>query len=424
MFDEALMMTAASHIFKKTTNVLILQGDWEGGISNVALDLMASGVEVAKVVLNAADWIYKRRGVQTVEYDRPFEEFEDWLNDYVLTHNVDCIVIYNQYRPYNEVGWDLAMKLGIECVVLELGLLRPDFCTIYTRELDHFGYLSREWERVMSGELDLPELESVPKLARVRVMTKMKQFAAFFLFSRVMALFFRRYTHYIDQRGQGFWYHFYALLIAGIRFQGRAGHDRYNIRFRSEWDANFYFVPLQVHTDSQITRRSEFESIEVFIDEVVASFTAHAPQGTKLVFKVHPMDRGYKDYSKKIKEMNRKLGGDRIHYVDRVQLPLALAHCRGCVTVNSSVGLSAVIHRKKTICLGEAAFDLEGLSYQGGLDDFWAADFSPKEELVDNFLRLLKLTSQAQGVLFQKLYNVKGHCKIVWPRLFGGLFRR
>ena len=33
---------------------------------------------------------------------------------------------YNQYRPYNQIGWDLAKELDIECIVLELGLLRPD----------------------------------------------------------------------------------------------------------------------------------------------------------------------------------------------------------------------------------------------------------------------------------------------------------
>ena len=134
------------------------------------------------------------------------------------------------------------------------------------------------------------------------------------------------------------------------------------------------------------------------------------------------MDRGYKDYHKKIKAINRRLGSKRVHYVDRVSLPLALKHSRGCVTINSSVGLSTVIHRKKTICLGESAFDLKGLTYQGDLDDFWEADFKPAAKDVNDFLKLLKYTSQAQGVLFQKLYNVKGYSKIAWPKLFAPLF--
>ena len=415
-------MTAFMNFIQKPTNALILQADWEGGMSHVAMDMMENDVQVTKVILNAADWIYRKRGVPTVSFDRPFEEFEEWLRRYISKNDIDCIILYNQYRPYNKVGWDLAEELGLECIVLELGLLRPDFCTIYSRRLNHFSFLSEQWKLVRLGELDLNEPIEVQHLARMRTMAKMKQFATNFLFSRIMAIFFRRYTYYIDQRCQGVWYHLYAAAVSGLRYQGRVKHDCYNIRFVSEWDKKYYFVPLQVHTDSQITQRSDFESIESFIDQVVESFVANAPAWTKLIFKVHPMDRGYKDYHKKIKAINRRLGSKRVHYVDRVSLPLALKHSRGCVTINSSVGLSTVIHRKKTICLGESAFDLKGLTYQGDLDDFWEADFKPAAKDVNDFLKLLKYTSQAQGVLFQKLYNVKGYSKIAWPKLFAPLF--
>jgi len=417
-----LPMASFSDLIHKPANSLILQADWEGGLSHVAMDLIRNGMRVTKVVLNTADWIYKKRGVPTVSYDKPFENFEKWLREYISQHNVDCIILYNQYRPYNQVGWDVAEELGLECIVFELGLLRPDFCTIYNRDCDHFAYLSKQWELIKRGELTVGKSDDVQQLARMRTMTKMKQFAAFFLFSRVMAICFRQYTHYIDQRGQGIWHHLYCAIVSGLRYQGRVKHDRYDVKFASSWDKKYYFVPLQVHTDSQITKRSDFESIEDFIDVVVGSFIANAPVGTKLVLKVHPMDRGYKDYHKKIKALNREIGGNRIHYVDRVQLPLALGHCLGCITINSSVGLSGVIHRKKTICLGESAFGLEGLTYQGELDDFWQSDFEPISEDVDNFLNILKHTSQAQGVLFQKLYSVKGYCKIAWPDLFKPLF--
>ncbi len=418
-------MTTFSKLIQKPENALILQADWEGGITHVANDLIDNGVNVTKVVLNAADWIYTRKELPTVSYDHPFEEFESWLRCYIAENGVDCIILYNQYRPYNKVGWDLAEELGIQCVVLELGLLRPDFCTIYTRDFDHFTYLAEQWGRVMSGEISPEKSVDNQRLARMRTTAKMKQFAAFFLFSRLMAIIFRRYTHYIDQRGQGIWHHLYAAVVSGLRYQGRMKDDRYNIKFSSEWNGAFYFVPLQVHTDSQITQRSQFTSIDYFIDDVVASFLKHAPKGTKLVFKVHPMDRGYKDYHKKIKAINQSIGGKkRIYYVDRINLPLALEHCRGCITINSSVGLSALIHSKKTICLGEAAYNLAKLTYQGELADFWRSDFEPKKKDVEYFINLLKLTSQAHGVLFQRLYSAKGNCKIIWPQLFSHIFHK
>jgi len=189
LFRSSTMIPLSIHP-QKPVNALILQGDWEGGLSNVAIDLIENDVNVVKVVLNAADWIYKKRGISTVNFDRPFEEFETWLRSYITENSVDCLILYNQYRPYNQVGWDLAEELNIECLVLELGLLRPDFCTIYTRELDHFSFLSEQWKLLKDGRLCIGEPEEVQHLAKMRTMAKMKQFAVFFIFSRIMAIFF------------------------------------------------------------------------------------------------------------------------------------------------------------------------------------------------------------------------------------------
>jgi len=407
---------------EKPTKALILQGDWEGGISHVAIDMIANGIEVTKVVLNAADWIYSYRKIPTVSFDQPLAEFEAWLRNYIAEHQIDCILIYNQYRPYNQIGWDVAKELGLECLVLELGLLRPDFCTIYSEKFDHFSYLRSEWVRLEQSNVKLDDPEVPAQLAKMKTLTKMKQFAAFFLFSRVMAIFFRKYVHYTDQRGQGFFHHLSALVMSGLRYQGRIKQSRYNEIFATELSEKYYFVPLQVHCDSQILKRSTYSGMEDFIEHVVGSFYKHAPADTKLVLKVHPMDRGYKDYHKKIEEINSRHKDHRVIYIDRVHLPTVLDHCLGCVTVNSSVGLSALIHKKKLVCLGEAAFDLDQLTFQGSLDDFWSADFKPSTVKIKNFINLLKLTSQANGTFFQKLYSTKGHCKINWPTMFKSYF--
>jgi len=70
----------------KPKNAIILQGDWEGGISHVALDMMSNGVDVTKVILNCADWIYNYRKVPTVTFDQPLGSFKDWLRDYITKH--------------------------------------------------------------------------------------------------------------------------------------------------------------------------------------------------------------------------------------------------------------------------------------------------------------------------------------------------
>jgi capsule polysaccharide modification protein KpsS len=407
---------------KQLNNALILQGDWEGGLTNFALDLIDRGSNVTKVLLHAGDWIYKWKGVPTVNYDAPLEDFEQWLRSYVIEHKVDSIILYNQYRPYNQIGWDVAKELGLECIVLELGLLRPDFCSIYSRERNHFDYLEKRWDKVLKKGKELSPPEKPAQLARMSTPCKMTQFGLYFLFSRLMATIVRQYTHYRDQRTLNVWHHLVANIKGALRFQGRKKQSCFDKIFAGKWSGKYYFVPLQVHTDSQITIRSNFKSMEEFIHLVVDSFKLHAPKGTKLVFKVHPMDRGYKDYHQLIKKLREEVGGHRILYLDRIHLPTALENARACITVNSSVGLSALIHNTPLITLGEAAFNLKGLTYQDTLDSFWQQHGQVSKKNVNNFVALLKQTSQAQGTFYQRLYSSPGRCKIAWPADFAPLF--
>lgn len=404
------------------SNALILQGDWEGGLSNFALDLMDAGKKVSKVILHASDWIYKRRGIPTMSFDAPIELFEDWLHNQIKQHGIDCIILYNQYRPYNLIGWNLAKELDIECIVLELGLLRPDFCSIFSRSCDQFDYLAQKWNAVLHEKQSLRTPDKPPQLGSMSTPCKMTQFAIYYSFSRFMAVFARQYRHYIDQRKLDYSYHLAAGIRAALRFQGRDRQHRYDAIFSNEWSGKYYLVPLQVHTDSQITERSNFESMEEFIRHVVDSFEKHAPPDTKLVFKVHPMDRGYTDYHHLIESLQAKAGEHRILYLDRIHLPTALEHARACITINSSVGLSALMHETPVITLGDAAYDLKGLTYRGELDDFWTQQGTVNETNIHNFVALLKQTSQAQGTLYQRLYAAPGRCKIAWPEEYTNLF--
>ena len=73
----------------------------------------------------------------------------------------------------------------------------------------------------------------------------------------------------------------------------------------------FFLVPLQVYNDAQITVHSDYESVCGFIDHLMRSFSSALKRseaigqalpsgfssldGHVLVFKHHPMDRGYRN---------------------------------------------------------------------------------------------------------------------------------
>src|SRR5688572_30159431 len=109
----------------KKHKVLIVQGDWEAGMSRLALDLKDAGHEVGKVFFCAPDFIYKIRGIRTHLFRKPLEDFDLWLRELVSVEGYDTFFLYNHYRPYNQVAWNMAAELDMGCYVFELGLIRP-----------------------------------------------------------------------------------------------------------------------------------------------------------------------------------------------------------------------------------------------------------------------------------------------------------
>jgi capsular polysaccharide export protein len=419
------MLGKQTHSNRPPNHVLILQGDWEGGLTKVAKDLQANGTKVSKVLFEPCDLRYKLCGIISEKFDAPLSGFSDWLSQKIDELDIDCLLIYNEYRPYNRRGFDLAKEKNIQCIVLELGLLRPDFISIYSRERDLFDYLQNRWHELEISGDELEDIEEPKKFRSSSTTYKIRQFAIAYLCNRFITFFFQQFKHYEDQRKMDFIHHFSAGVKSQLRFHRRAKQKRFDKILESKWSKGYYLIPLQVHCDSQIKERSKFQGsspIEDFIVHVVDSFEKHAPENTKLIFKVHPIDRGYADYAKFIENLGKRFNKERLYYLDRISNPIALKNARGCVMINSSMGISALLHGTPVKTLGKASFDLPELTFQGSLDDFWTQASSPDPMRVKNFINLLKLTSQGQGTFYQKIFDVKGESKIKWPKEFSYLF--
>jgi capsule polysaccharide modification protein KpsS len=395
--------------------ILIVQGDWEAGMSRLALDLKDAGHEVAKVMFCAPDLIYRFKGIHTHLFLKPLADFESWLRELIATEHYDTFFLYNHYRPYNQIAWNLAEEKGLGCHVFELGLIRPNCVTVFSNKTQPLPTMAEAWTQVLSGLRTPKQAETPPELCQVSTPAKLFSFCTNFVLSRITSPLF---PNFVDQREMKLGGHLKHGLIHLWRFIERSRDCEFDSLFASELSGHYYAAPLQVHSDTQITQCSDFKSIEQFIKVVVRSFENHAPPDTKLVFKVHPMDRGYKDYTDLIAGLDHRLGGGRIFYVDRVHLPTLLSHSRGVVNINSSVGISGLVHHVPVITLGKAVYDLPELTFQDGLDAFWTCAHKPKSARVKHFINLLLETSQGRGTLSQRCFDVPGRCKIQWPPVF------
>jgi len=185
------------------------------------------------------------------------------------------------------------------------------------------------------------------------------------------ALSKRRFPHYRHHRPLSWWSEGIRWIRSGFRKAIYSVRERKDLEeILSQFEGNYFVCPLQVHCDMQVVVHSDYNSIEHFIGDVLASFVGNAPTNKALVFKHHPMDRAYTDYSVVIKHLAAELGlSDRVFYVHDVDLPALLRHAQGTVLVNSTVGVSSLFHGTPVKVMGRAVYDLDGLTFQRSLDE-------------------------------------------------------
>ncbi len=98
---------------------------------------------------------------------------------------------------------------------------------------------------------------------------------------------------------------------------------------------------------------------------VIESFSEHAPKDSYLVFKHHPQDRGFTNYHNYIKKLSYAFDvNGRVLYCHDLHLPTLLHNAKGTVTINSTVGISSLIHGIPTKALGSAIFNLDKITSQ------------------------------------------------------------
>ena len=175
-------------------------------------------------------------------------------------------------------------------------------------------------------------------------------------------------------------------------------------RLRTDLKKKFFFVPLQTLGDTQITCHSPFADMKTFIDVVMRSFANHAPADLFLVIKHHPLDRGRVNYKNFIQRLALNLGiSDRVFSVHDLHLPTCLEHAVGTITVNSTVGISSLTHGTPTLALGEAVYDIEGLTCKGmPLYRFWTRCKEPEGGLFRRFRAALIQQTQLVGSFYSR----------------------
>jgi capsular polysaccharide export protein len=364
----------------KETNILLLQGPMGYFFRNLDILFSSHGATTFRIGFNLGDWFFSRKD-NYIPYNRPFEEWADFIEDFFNDKSIDKVFLFGDCRIYQRVAIKIAQKLNIETYVFEEGYVRPNYITLEKWGVNNFSMISRDKEFYEKLSFDdyhhFKDNPTNPSFMKMAVSASVYYLLAYF--GRF------KYPYYKHHREL----HPLKEFLYGLRNVYRKYLYKL-LEYKKQNDIikkKFFFVPLQTYNDFQLKTHSSFSTIEEFIKLVIASFAnAKLDKDIYLVIKHHPMDRGRKNYKRYIDKVAQSLDiKQQVIVVYDLHLPTLLSHTLGTVTINSTVGLQALYHNSPVKVMGNAIYDIESLCDKKSLEYFWINPIKPDHELFEKF---------------------------------------
>lgn len=384
---------------------LLLQGPPGGFWPRLGAALRQAGCSPVRAPFCTADSLFQphlRRGaIPAIPYRGGPDGWAPWLSDLLRRRGITDILYYSDRHPYHRAAAEAAQRLGIRAWAVEFGYLRPDWITL---ERDGMGAHSRfptDRARIeaLAAEHHPGPLDMTPRWRHGFA----AEAAAEVSFHLVNALWFWPYPRY---RAEAYYhplaeYLSWARRLPGARARARRAEARAEALARSA--APWFLVALQLESDRQIRDNAAFEGQREMIETLMQSFRAHAPQTARLVFKTHPLDNGLERWPEEVARIAAAHGlAGRAETLEGGPLDALIAGARGVIAANSTVGLHAIRAGAPVLTMGEAVYNLPGLTHQGPLRRFWTAPEAPEPGFADTFQRALAGTIQIRGSFYAR----------------------
>lgn len=368
--------------------ILLLQSPLGDFFAKLSDWLAQGGSQVYKINLNQGDELfYPNHRANTHQYTGTLADFEQYLCEFVAQHGIDAVVCFGDNRPYHRIAkYVCQAQPEISFWVFEEGYFRPFWVTLEQDGVNAYSPLPRDAHFFARQVSQLKQKFYQEPTSVKGGFLPMAKLAIRYYWA--MYLGRKKFPYYQHHRFHEIRHYIKTWTISGLRRAYYALAERsFEQKIKQGQFGRFFVLPLQVFNDSQIRIHSDFPSVREFMVHVLESFAHHAPDDTQLLIKHHPMDRGFVDYYDDIQTVIAKYPHliGRIHYVHDVPLPVFLRYGVGMVTLNSTSGLSALIHNMPVKVLGRAHYDMANLTDQQNLADFWHKPQKPNATLFEAY---------------------------------------
>ena len=360
--------------------------------------LATRGHGVHRVNFHGGDWLFWRRP-GGVNYRGGEQGWPDYLEELLNRRAITDIVLFGDCRPLHGAARAIAARRHVQVHVFEEGYMRPDWVTLEVGGVNGLSTLPRDPQYYLDAARTLPppanpDVGGVPSSFARRA----REDLAYNLTAMALRPLFPGYQSHRP------WHPMveYAGWLRRLAGKKAAVRRSNAVRARLERTGRPFMVfPLQLDCDYQIRMHSPFPGMEAAITDVLTSFARHAPAGLDLIVKGHPLDNGLRDWRAVTLGIAEDLGvGDRVLFLEDGNIDLLVRAARGVVTVNSTTGTLSAARGIPTISLGQAVYDIPGVTHQDGLDAFWTNPVAPDPEVFDALRRVLVHRCMIRGGFF------------------------
>jgi capsular polysaccharide export protein len=385
------------HVGSSPRRFLFLQGPISPFFAEVAQGLAALGHGVHRINLSLGDRLFWRGAPGlAADYQGRAADWPGFVAAYLDRHRITDLLLLGEQRDQHRAAIAAAKPRGIAVTVTDFGYFRPDWITLEADGMGGASRFPRDPAAIRALAAGLPRADLEERLADSFV--RQAVWDVGYHLTNMLPWPFPHYrSHHL---------HHPLLTYAGIGLRLlKRGAERAEGRRAQERCAGrpYWVFAMQMETDYSIRAYSRYAGMEQPLEEALRSFAAHAPPEAQIIVKVHPLDPCLKRWGWRLPALARRIGiGGRMHLAHHGPLDAMLAGARGLLTVNSTVGLRAIVLDCPAKALGEAVWNVPGLAHQGSLDAYWSEAAPPDRALREDFLAALQATTQLRGVFYAK----------------------
>nr|MCV4207786.1 capsular biosynthesis protein [Roseomonas sp. SXEYE001] len=358
--------------------------------------LRALGHGVHRINLCLGDKLFWRVG-GAVDYRGRPEEWPAFIADFLDERGITDIILLGEQRFYHREAIAAARARGIAVVATDFGYFRPDWIVFEAEGMNRESRFPRDPAAILALAETLP-----PPDFGGRYKDSFRNQAALDVAYHLVSLLPGFFPHY---RGHQIYHpaQVYLGTLLRIILRRQANRRADAIMARLQGRGPLFLMAMQMETDFSVRAYSSYTSLDAAIEEVTQSFAAHAPPDAQLLFKVHPLDPAMKNWRRRVRRIAKRAGvSDRVHYLGGGNLGAITENVQGVVTINSTVGLRAILDHLPTHALGHAIYRIQGLTHEGPLDRFWTEGRPPDPVLREAFLRGIAHCLHIRGVYYAR----------------------